>query len=112
GPVAGGKEREPMGVVPVQVTEQDGASERPAVQQRGQPLQTGAGVEHQGRRLPVVGDPNAGSIAAVSHEVWSWRRRRASDTADEQAHRRGGYGFGSIAQGRSAKQQDSRSPRV
>src|SRR5713101_362148 len=93
GPVAGGKEREPMGVVPVQVTEQDRASKRPAVQKGGQSLQTGDGVEYQGGRLPIVADPNAGSIAAVSHEVGSWRLLLTSYTAEEQAHRRGVYGL-------------------
>src|ERR1700682_4842257 len=93
GPVASGKEWDPVGVVPMQVTEEDRASKRPPVQQGGQALQAGAGVEHQRWALPVMGERNTGSVAFISHELRPRRRRRTSHTAYEQADRRGVYGL-------------------
>src|SRR5207302_2592198 len=91
-----------MGMVPVQVTQQDGASKRPAVQQGGQTLQAGSGVEHEAGGLPVVGQRNAGGIASIPHELRPRRRRRTSHTADEQSHRRGVYGLRAFRSRRSA----------
>ena len=61
--VAGGEERQPERVIPMQVAEKDRAREgRLAEQARGR-LQSNARVEDQGRRA-------APSCASARHEVW------------------------------------------
>jgi len=54
-----------MGMVPVQVTEQHRTLERCAAQRKRQLLQTGSGIEHQGRRLVAVRQPDAGRMTSV-----------------------------------------------
>src|SRR5439155_12361688 len=80
-------EGQPVGVVPVQVTEEDGTAKWPAVQQRAQPLQAGAGIEHEPGGLPVLSQRYAGGISAVSHELRTGRWCGPPDSADEQSHR-------------------------
>ena len=54
GPVTGREERDPLGVVPVQVAEQQGAFERSIVEQLSDPPQPGPAVEQQSRRRLAV----------------------------------------------------------
>ena len=59
-PVAGIEEREALGVVPVQVPDQDRSVERSVAEQRAHLTQAGAGVDQQpGRGVVVVGDGDA-----------------------------------------------------
>src|SRR5438477_3455332 len=76
-----------MGVIPVQVTEEDRAAKRPAVQQWAQPLQAGAGIEDKPGGLPVLRQRYAGGISAVANELRTGRRCGTPDPADEQSHR-------------------------
>ena len=59
------EERHAMGMVPVQVTEQHRTLERCAAQRERQLLQTGSGIEHQGRRLVAVRQPDTGRMTSV-----------------------------------------------
>jgi hypothetical protein len=59
------EERHAMRVVPVQVTEQHRTLKRCAAQRKRQLLQAGSGVEHQGRRLVAVRQPDTGGMTSV-----------------------------------------------
>src|SRR6266550_3544552 len=63
-PITAGEEGQPLGVVPVEVTEQDRAPERLAAEQRGDAADPRPGVEDEGRRLPVVGQGEARGVPA------------------------------------------------
>ncbi len=88
GTITGTEERQPVGVVPVQVTEQDRASERLARQQRRDRSQPGAGVEHETRHLlVVVGDRDARRVPADAGEVHPDRRSRPAHPTQVDPHR-------------------------
>src|ERR1700687_925804 len=71
GSIPGGEERKSVGVVPMEVSKQQRAAEGLPVHEARQPLQPGAGIEHQRRELVVVrGDGYTRSVVAVAAELW------------------------------------------
>src|SRR5580692_10717025 len=85
--VAAGEERQPVHVIPVQVSEQDRAIERLAAEQRRDLPQAGAGVEDQRRPgRAVVRDRHARGVPAVTEEVGAGRRGRTANPTEIQAH--------------------------
>ena len=87
GLVAGAEEGQALGVVPVQVGQEQRAPEGTAVEAVGQPLQPGAGVEHQRRGVrPRARERDTGRVAPDAHEVGARGRRRPTDTAEEDVH--------------------------
>ena len=84
------EEREPVYMVPVQMRQQNGAPERCVAQELTHPAQAGPGVDDERRGLAVAGDGDTRGVAAVAQEPGSRRRRRATDAAEGQPHRRPG----------------------
>src|SRR5260370_1331328 len=85
--VASPEERQPRDMVPVQVGEQDRASEGLAAEQRGDPAQAGAGVQDQSRPGRAVGgERDTRGVAAVTEELPARRWGRPADTAQVDAH--------------------------
>ena len=72
--MAGGEERHPVHVIPVQVTEQDRPLEGFGSQNGRELSQAGTGIEHQGGRLTVVGQGNTRGVQAVPGELASRSR--------------------------------------
>ena len=73
-------------MVPVQVTEENGAPERCLAEQTGQPPDAGAGVEHERRRLAVACQRHAGGVAAVAREGVPGSRGRAPHAEHVHPH--------------------------
>ena len=80
------EERHAMGVVPVQVTEQHRTPERCAAQRKRQLLQTGSGIEHQGRRLVAVRQPYTRGMTSVVCLACPTHRCGAARAAEVGAH--------------------------
>ena len=85
--VAGGEERDPLHVVPVQVAEHDRAVEGRTLEQRGQRPDPGAGVQGEDRRgRGVRGDHDARGVPAVADEVRAWGGRGTTHPEEGQPH--------------------------
>ena len=67
GTIGAGEEGQALGVVPVEVPEEDRAREGPAAEERGDPADARARVEHQAGRIAVVGQGHARGVAPVAH---------------------------------------------
>jgi hypothetical protein len=71
----------------VQVTEQDSAVVRPAVETLGQSAQAGSSVEHQGRDAgAVMHDGDAGGVDRRSEEGRSRSRGGSADAEKVELH--------------------------
>ena len=84
------EEREPVYMVPVHMRQQNGAPEGCVAQELAHPAQAGPGVDDERRGLAVAGDGDTRGVAAAAQEPGSRRRRRATDAAEGQPHRRPG----------------------
>ena len=69
GPVAGGEEREPLSVVPVEVSEQDRPIERFLAEQLARAADTRTGFEDQRRSPGIVAEHDTGGVPAVAVEL-------------------------------------------
>ena len=86
--VHGAREREPLGVVPVQMAEQQGAVERLLPQQHAEAPQAGARVEQQARHTAVASEGDAGRVPAVARERVPGCRGRAPHSEHVHLHGR------------------------
>ena len=84
--VAGTEERQPVGVVPVEVGQHHRALEGPPADEGAEPPQAGAGVEDQ-VGVAAVADGQARRLPAVSDGPRAGARRGAPGAADGDAHR-------------------------
>ena len=85
--VGGAKERQTLGVIPVQVAEQDRAAKRIAAHQRRHGAQACAGVEHEPRRgFVVVGQGDARRVATDAGELGTDRGCRTAHPAEVDTH--------------------------
>ncbi len=69
GTVAGGEERQAVGVVPVEVAEQDRPAERASVHDLREVLEPGPAVQDQLGAFPVPRQGDAGGVPTVSDEL-------------------------------------------
>ncbi len=86
GTVGGGEEGQSLGVVPVEVSEHDGAREGMPAQERGDGADAGAGVEHEAGPLAVVGQRHARGVAPVADVVGPRGGSRPPGPADRHPH--------------------------
>ena len=68
-PLRGAAEGKALEVVPVEVAEEDGATECRATEQGAEPSDPGPRIQHQPGTTLVVGDSNAGGVSAVAEEL-------------------------------------------
>ena len=81
------EERDALGVVPMEVAEEDRALEGPSgADQGGDRPNARAGVEHEPGRSVVARDRDARRVPAVAQELKPGRRRRAPDAAHRHPH--------------------------
>jgi hypothetical protein len=80
-------ERQPVHMVPVQVSEQDGAPEGSGAEHAVEVAQACAGVQHErGRIVAVGGDGYAGGVPAVADKRGAGRRRGTPGAENVQPH--------------------------